>query len=401
MKKETLAIQAGRRPLEHEGSVNPPIHQTSTILFPTLNDYYEAERGTPFYQTSKHTASDETAMDYGYGISTNPTVFALQEACIALEGADHALIYPSGLQAITSALLAFLKAGDHILVVDTIYGPTRRFCNNELKRFGVETTFYDPLIGEGIRDLIQDNTRIVFTESPGSITFEIQDIPTISRVAKSIREDIIILMDNSWATPLFFDPFAHGVDVAIQAATKYIGGHSDVLLGIVTCKKKHFSALYRNYRHLGASPSPHACYLAQRGIRTLAVRLKQHQETALSLAKQLKNHPKVSRVLHPALPDCPGHELWKRDFTGATGLFSIILDRHYNIPELSKMIDPMKHFGIGCSWGGFESLILALNPVTVRTAAPWKAEGSLIRIYAGLEAVEDLAQDFEDALKRL
>lgn len=397
MKKDTLAVQVGRNPTKQQGTVNPPIHQTSTILFPTLRSYHDADRGKAFYEDSHNVKS----YDYSYGITGTPTTYALQQAMTQLENADHSFILPSGLSALTTALFAFLEAGDHILMVDTVYGPTRRFCHAELKRFGVETTYYDPLIGADIAKLVKSNTKIVFTESPGSITFEVQDIPAITKAVKAINEDIVVMIDNSWATPLYFQPFDFGIDISIHAGTKYIGGHSDIMLGVINCKEKHFKPLFKSFHHLGNSASPQDCYLAQRGIRTMPVRLRQHEETALALAKWLDAQDKVAKVLHPALPSCPGHDIWKRDFNGSTGLFSIILDKQYDFEALSRMIDPMQHFGIGCSWGGFESLILNLDPSSARTATKWEAQGSLIRIYAGLEDVDDLIHDLESGLKRL
>lgn len=397
MDKKTIAIQAGRYPEQYEGAVNPPIIQTSTVLFPTLKSYYEAEQGRAYYEQSKRVHS----RDYGYGIAGTATSYALREAFAALEGADHCLVYPSGLNAITSTLTAFLKKGDHLLLPDSVYGPTRRFCHKELKRYGVESSYYDPLIGEGIVQLIQENTRIILLESPGSLTFEIQDIPAIMQAVQKVNPSIVTVIDNSWATPFYFSPFQFGIDVSIHAGTKYVGGHSDILLGLVNFNEKVAPSLYDNYHNTGVCVSPHECYLAQRGLRTMLTRLQAHEKTALSIANKLESHPKVTKILHPALPSFPQHAIWKRDFTGSTGLFSIILDQHYSLEKLSQMIDPMEVFGIGCSWGGYESLILALDPKGGRSVTKWEAEGSLIRIYTGLEAEEDIYNDLLAGLERL
>ena len=397
MDKKTLAIQAGRYPSENNGYVNPSISLSSTILFPTFKDYIESESGKTLYPASKKVRS----RDNGYGIAGTDTTFSLREAVAKLENYDHCLIFPSGLNAITNSLLAFLRSGDHILVVDSVYGPTRRFCNKDLKRLGVETEYYDPEIGEGIKELIRDNTKIVFMESPGSITFEMQDIPLINKTVKSINKNIVTIIDNSWATPFYFSPMEHGVDVSIHAGTKYIGGHSDILLGTVSFNDSHAKEMFDLFHNIGSFTSPYECYLAQRGIRTMITRVKQHEYNALEMAKKLENNNKVSKVLHPALPSFKGYDIWKRDFKGSTGLFSIILDKHYSIEQLSNMLDNMSHFGIGCSWGGYESLILALDPKSSRTATKWESEGTLIRIYTGLEDIDDLIEDIESGLNRL
>lgn len=395
MKKETITILSGRDYKSNKGSVNTPIHMTSTVLFPTLQDYKNAEKGKDLY----HSCDGTKAVDLSYGIGGSPTTFALQNVVAELEGGDFALILPSGLSAITTALLAFLSSGDHILMVDSVYGPTRRFCNNELKRFGIETTFYDPLIGAGISELIRDNTKVVFTESPGSLTFEVQDIPAIAKAAH--KKDAVVVMDNSWATSLYFSPFEHGVDVSIQAGTKYIGGHSDIFLGTITAKEEHAKKLLSAYKNLGVHTSAEVCYMAARGIRTLATRVKAHEKAALNIAKKLQKNKKVTKVLHPALSSCAGHKIWKRDFTGSTGLFTLILDKKYSFEQVSNMVDNMEIFRIGASWGGFESLVMPFDPTPIRTAAKWTEERSCVRLYIGLEDEGDLLKDIEDGLKRL
>jgi cystathionine beta-lyase len=394
---ETTLAHAGRHPEHYSGSVNTPVHRTSTVVFPTLEAYDEAQSGSPFYETSEGVSSK----DFSYGTTGTPTNFGLRKALAALEGSEQALVFPSGLCAITIALLSFLKTGDHLLMVDSAYGPTRRFCNKQLKRLGIETTYYDPQMGGDIAKLIQKNTRIVFTESPGSLTFEVQDIPAISAAVKAVRDDIVVMMDNSWATPIYFRAFEKGVDVTIQAGTKYINGHADVLLGVVAANGAHFDKIFETFHHFGTSVSPDDCYLVARGLRTLPLRLKQHEKTALEVANWLKDHKKVSRILHPAFPECEGHALWKRDFSGSTGLFSIILDKHYDMDALARMIDPMQYFSIGASWGGFESLVLPQDPAASRTATKWEETRSCLRLYTGLEHADDLIRDLDAALGRL
>lgn len=395
MKKDTLLTQLGRNPELHAGSVNMPLFQTSTVIFPTLKAYFDADKGKPYYELTKGAQPH----DYGYGLGGTPTIFALQDALAKLEGAEACLLSPSGLSAITFTLTALLSPGDHILVTDSVYGPTRRFCNKELKRLGIETTYYDPLIGKEITKLCKPNTKIIFLEAPGSLTFEMQDVPAITKVAKA--KNITTIIDNSWATPLFFKPFDHGVDISIQAITKYIGGHSDVLMGAVLCNKAQFEVLNMSNRHYGLGVSPADCVQVLKGLRTLDVRLKKHEASALKIAGWVAKQMEVSRVLYPALPSDPGHKLWKRDFTGANGLFSFVLKKHYDFKAISAFIDGLELFGIGASWGGYESLAIYFDPITVRTAKPWKAEGSCIRLHIGLDNPDDLIKDLEKGLKRL
>lgn len=395
MRKETKLITAGKNYKENKGSVNVPVHRTSTVLFPTLEAYNQAELGKSCYN-----AKNAQVQDYSYGISGTPTSFALQEAICSVEGAKYCVIFPSGLAAITIPLLGLLQSGDHILISDSVYGPTRRFCNKELVRFGIETTYYDPLIGSGISKLIKKNTRLIFTESPGSLTFEIQDIPSITKIAK--QHGIPTIIDNSWATPLYFDPFKHGIDIALQAGTKYIGGHSDILFGVVTTNDdKLYQSIARARKNYGMNVSADDCYLALRGLRTMSIRLKAHEENALIIARWLEKRPEVKVILHPAFPSCPGHEFWKRDFSGSTGLFSFILDKKYSKKAVARMVDNMKIFGIGASWGGFESLIMPIDPVNIRTTSKWPHKNTCIRIYVGLEASSDIIKDLENGLERL
>ncbi len=392
MKRETTIVHAGRHPEEQFGAVNPPITQTSTVLFPSIEAFHAADVSISHHQGA--------LADPSYGITGTSTTFALAEALSALEGADKTLIYPSGLMAITATLLSFTKTGDHVLVPDSVYGPARRFCNKELKKLGIETTYYDPLIGAGIASLMRDNTKIILTESPGSLTFEIQDIPAISKAAKAKNPDVVIALDNSWASPLYFQGLSKGVDVVMYAATKYINGHSDVLMGTVSANSPHAEALFRTYKNLGISTSPHDCYQAMRGLRTMGARLRQHEESTMVVAKWLENHPAVAKVLYPALPSHPQHALWKRDFTGASGLLGFIL-KTTNASSVHRMINSLQYYGIGASWGGYESLIIDFDPTTIRTATQWAEKGHCVRIHIGLENVDDLIQDLDQGFKYL
>jgi len=385
MKTETLLATLGCNPDDHRGAINTPAYRASTILFPNLAAFETAENNTCPYPT------------YGrYGtISTN----TLEESLATLEGADHAIVTSSGLSAIVLALMTFLKNGDHLLMVDTTYGCTRRFCDNELKDMGVETTYYDPLIGAGIASLIKPNTKVVFVESPGSITFEVQDIPAIAKAAHA--KGAIVISDSTWGTPIYFRPYDLGVDISIHSATKYIGGHSDLVMGVVTCKKEHYGSLWKTFRNTGACPSGDNCFLAQRGMRSMGARLKQHYENGLNVAKWLKARPEVETVLHPALPDCPGHEFWKRDFSGACGLFSFVLKEQPSFAAMSAMMDNLELFGMGYSWGGFESLLIPITPHKIRTAKQWTHKGQALRIHIGLEHPDDLIRDLEKGFERL
>ena len=379
-KAETRLAHAGRAPARYHGFVNTPIYRGSTVLFPTL------------------ASLEANAQDFTYGRLGTPTVKALEEAIAELEGGTRTLLTPSGLSAIAASLLAFVSAGDEILVSDSVYRPTRRFCDHVLKRLGVRTIYYDPLIGSGIKKLLSAKTKLVFAESPGSQTFEVQDIPAIVKAAHDAGA--VVILDNTWATPLYFKPFAHGVDVSIQAATKYIVGHADAMLGAITANEKVARAVEKSHEDLGLCPGPEDAYLGLRGLRTLSVRLARHQQSALELARWLKSRPEVARVLHPALPSDPGHALWKRDFTGASGLFAIIL-KPASHAALAAMLDGLSLFGMGYSWGGFESLILPFDPRDYRTATTWEAEGPALRLHVGLEDVDDLKADLEAGFARL
>jgi cystathionine beta-lyase len=368
---------------EHYGTVNTPVYRTSTILHPSL-------------ASLKAELNDGKLKRFAYGRLGTPTTVSFEEAMSELEGAARTVSLPSGLAAITTAIQAVCGAGDHLLMTDNVYGPTRRFCNGVLKRMGVETSYFDPLVGAGIEAQFKPNTRAVFCESPGSLTFEIADVPAIAAVAHA--HGAAVLMDNTWGTPFHFAALKHGVDLDIHACTKYICGHSDTMMGTVSANAAHAKRLAAYVNDLGLYASGDDCFLALRGLRTLAVRLARHQENGLVLARWLEQRPEVARVLHPALPSDPGHAVWKRDFTGACGLFGVVL-KPVSEARLAAMIDGLRHFGIGYSWGGYESLIIPSN--FVRTAKPFQAEGPVIRIHAGLEDAGDLLADLEAGFKRM
>jgi cystathionine beta-lyase len=384
MKKQTRLLTAGRDPEANFGIVNPPVYHASTILFPTV--------------AAMEKASKDRFTSINYALNGTPTTFALQEAVAELEGYAHAVAVPSGLAANSAALLAFLAQGDHLLMVDSCYSPTRQFCDRILKRFGVETTYYDPMIGPGISDLMRPETKVVFTESPGSLTFEVQDIPAIVKAAHAGGAKVIL--DNTWSGGIYLNGPDMGADVSVQALTKYVGGHSDLMLGSIAMNDEDFLAIRNAVRDLGYGAAPDDCFLALRGLRTMNARLPIHQENALKLAHWLEQRPEVERVLHPALPSCPGHEIWKRDFSGSSGLFGIVLKEKFTKTNVAAMLDDMGLFAMGYSWGGFESLIVPYGTTPPRSALPWTS-GQLIRIHAGLEAVEDLIADLQAGFVRL
>ncbi len=381
-KPATRLIEAGRRKALTTGIVNPPVWRASTILFDSVADM---EAANPPRDGILH-----------YGRNGTPTSWALCEALTELEpGAALTRLYPSGSAAVAGALLSVLEAGDELLMVDSAYGPTRAFCDSVLKRFGVATIYYDPLAGVGIESLIGERTRAVFMESPGTHTFEVQDVPAICRVAH--ERGLVTLLDNTWATPLYFPAIAAGVDLSILACTKYIGGHADLMLGAVTVAEPMARRLEQTRRVLGQTAGPDDCWLALRGLRTLDVRLERHQANALKIAHWLKDQPQVARVLHPALADCPGHVHWRRDFKGSTGLFSFVLDGG-DAAARARLIDGLELFGIGYSWGGFESLAVPADPVRTATRQEW--EGPLVRLHVGLEDPDDLIADLAAGLVR-
>ena len=376
----TRLAHSGHDPMAYFGFVNPPVVHASTVLFPEAR-----------LMGSRHQGSQK----YVYGTHATPTTDALTSAIDELEGSAGTVAVPSGLAAVVLPLLAFLAAGDHALITDSVYSPTRRFCDTMLKRFGVEIEYYDPLIGGGIAALMKPNTKLVFTESPASNTFEIQDIPAIAAAAHA--GGAVVVMDNTWATPLYFQALDQGVDVTVHAATKYPGGHSDLVLGTVSANGEYWPQLRQSFHTLGICAGPDDVYQVMRGLRTMGVRLEHHQKSALDIARWLEAKPGVARVLHPALESHPGHSLWKRDFTGASGVFSIVLDGGGE-DEQSAFLDALQIFGLGYSWGGYESLAV---PVWLgdRTIAKGPYDGPLIRLQIGLEDVEDLKADIERGLK--
>jgi len=373
---ETRLVTAGRDTKAQKGFVNPPVVHGSTVLYPSAEDLH-AHRG-----------------EFTYGRHGTPTTRAFQETLMALEGPQCAGvgIAPSGLAAITTTLLAVLKAGDHLLVCDNVYRPSRNFCNGVLARFGVETTYFDPLIGGGIEKLFKANTRAVLVEAPGSQSFEMPDIPAIAAVAHA--HGALMIDDNTWATPLFHRSLDQGVDISMQAATKYIGGHSDIMFGTISANARAWPTIAENIRLLGVCAGPDDVFLALRGMRTLAVRLNQHYRSGLEMARWLATRPEVQRVLHPALESDPGHAIWKRDFTGASGLFSVVL-KPASQKAVDALLDTVKLFGMGYSWGGFESLVIPFDCDSYRSATKWAPGGPTLRLHIGLENVDDLKADLD------
>jgi cystathionine beta-lyase len=376
LEPETALVTSGRDTKAQKGFVNPPVVHGSTVLYPTAEDLH-AHRG-----------------EFQYGRHGTPTTRALQDALMALEGPRCAGVglAPSGLAAISTTLLAVLKAGDHLLVCDNAYRPTRNFSNGVLARYGVETTYYDPAIGAGIAALLKPNTRAVVVEAPGSQSFEMPDIPAIAAAAHA--HGAVVIDDNTWATPLFHRSLDQGVDISIQAATKYIGGHSDIMFGTISANAKAWPLIAETIRLLGVCAGPDDVFLALRGLRTLSVRLNQHHRSALDIAHWLATRPEVIKVLHPGLESDPGHAIWKRDFTGACGLFSIVL-KPAPQKAVDALLDTVKLFGMGYSWGGFESLIIPFDCSDYRTATKWTPGGPTLRLHIGLEHVDDLKADLE------
>jgi cystathionine beta-lyase len=376
MRPATRFVTGGRNPFAQHGYVNPPVYHASTVLYRSAEDYL-AHRSR-----------------YQYGRRGTPTSEALSGAIAELEGPSCAgvALLPSGLAACSIALMATLKAGDHVLVTDNVYQPTRIFCDGTLSRQGVSTTYYDPLIGSGIASLIKPNTRAVYLESPGSLSFEIQDVPAIAAAAHA--QGVIVLMDNTWASPLYFQALEKGVDLAIQSGSKYIGGHSDLMLGTISANRTTWPQLIKTVHAMGLCVGPDDMYLGLRGLRTMGVRLAQHYAAGLNIARWLEARPEVLRVLHPALERHPGRAIWQRDYAGASGLFSVVFKP---IPEAAvfAFVDALTLFGIGASWGGYESLIIPFDCTAVRTVTRWAPGGPTVRLHIGLEAVDDLIADLE------
>jgi cystathionine beta-lyase len=370
----TRLVRSGRDKRIVGPFINPPVFHASTVLFDKVDDMLQQKQ------------------PYEYGRWGTPTSDALEAALNDLEGADGTALCPSGLSAATVALLACVSAGDRVLLTDNIYGPVRRFADGMLKRLGVETVYYDHAIGPGLEALFTPKTTVVYCESPGSLTFEMQDLPAIAAVAH--RHGATVLFDNTWATPLYFRALDHGADVSIMAGTKYIGGHSDTMIGTAAARGETWKKLRDTRRALGIHLAPDDMYLALRGMRTLAVRLEQHQKSALAVARWLQSRPEVARVLYPALESDPGHALWKRDMTGASGLFGVVM-KGWSDEQAKRFADSLSLFGIGASWGGFESLVTVPSLKAIRTATSWQAEGPLVRLHIGLEDPADLIEDLE------
>ncbi|TMJ31267.1 MAG: cystathionine beta-lyase [Alphaproteobacteria bacterium] len=376
LRPDTRLVVGGRDPFAYHGFVNPPVYHASTVLYPSAEDLIA------------HRAR------YQYGRRGTPTSEALEGAIQAIEGPGCAgvALVPSGLSAIATALLAALESGEHLLVTDSAYRPTRTFCDGVLARLGIETTYYDPLIGAGIAGMFRPNTRTVFVEAPGSQSLEMQDVPAIAAAAH--EHGLTVLMDNTWATPLYFQAFAKGVDLSIQAGTKYIGGHSDVMLGTISANASLWPRLKETVTTMGLCVGPDDMYLALRGLRTLGVRLERHRQSALTLARWLRDRPEVRRVLHPALDDDPGHAIWRRDFTGSSGLFSVVLEPTGEA-AVGALLNALELFGMGFSWGGYESLVILFDCAGYRTATRWAPGGPTLRFHIGLEDPNDLIADLE------
>jgi cystathionine beta-lyase len=378
LKPDTKATLGGREPFAHHGYVNTPVYHASTLLYETAEDYL-AHKGR-----------------YSYGRRGTPTSEALENALREIEGPQCAgvSLLPSGLAAISSALLSVVHSGDHVLVTDSAYGPTRQFCDHAMSRYGVTTTYYDPTIGAGIEKLMQPNTKAVFTEAPGSLSFEMPDIPAIAEVAHA--RSAVVLMDNTWASPFYFRALEKGVDLSIQSGTKYIGGHSDLMLGTISATGALAARVRDTVQTMGLCVGPDDIYLGLRGLRTMSVRLARHHESSVKAARWLAQRPEVLRVLHPALETDPGHAIWKRDFTGACGLFSVVF-KPVQQETVNKFLNALTLFGMGASWGGYESLAIPFDCKPIRTATSWAPGGPTVRFHIGLEDIDDLLADFERA----
>jgi len=378
---DTKLVHAGRSPADHSGAVNTPVYRASTILFPNLAAL-DAKEGARLRYARRGT----------------PTTHALEDAICALEQADRALVAPSGVNAISVILMSFAEPGAHILMSDSAYGPARKFCEFTLKKFGVETTYYDPTIGAGIEALIRPQTRLIWMESPGSQTFEVQDVTAICAVAR--QRGVVTAIDNTWSGGYFCQPLTQGADISVQAGTKYISGHSDLMLGTIACRDEVYGRLRETYLRFGVCIGGDDAFLALRGLRTLPVRMAQHHASGMRVANWLLQQPEVLKVMHPALPTDPGHALWKQHFTGASGLFGFVITQT-DREALARMFDGLRLFGMGSSWGGFESLLVPSNPSVYRSATQWNPGGQTVRIHVGLENPEDLIADLRSGLNRL
>ncbi|PHM37017.1 cystathionine beta-lyase [Xenorhabdus innexi] len=390
-KLETRLVELGRKRKFTLGAVNPIIQRTSSVIFETVEDL-------------KHAIKNRSNGELFYGRRGTLTHFAFQEAMAELENGAGCALYPSGTAAITNSILAFVETGDHVLITGTAYEPTQEFCNRVLKKMDISTDYFDPLIGEDIVTLIRPNTKVIFLESPGSLTMEVQDVPSIVQAARKVNPDIVIMIDNTWAAGVLFRALDFGVDISIQSATKYIIGHSDGMLGTAVANKRCWDQLRENSYLMGQVADPDTVYSANRGLHTLAVRLKQHEESSLIIAKWLSQRPEVAEVYHPALSSCPGHDYFRRDFIGSSGLFSFLLNVNLTSEQLSEYLDNMQYFKMAFSWGGFESLILGISPESLATLRNYhftKKTGTLIRVHIGLENPQDLINDLEAGFTRI
>ncbi|MEM7238392.1 MAG: cystathionine beta-lyase [Pseudomonadota bacterium] len=391
MKDATRAVVGGRDPAEQSGIVNRPVYHASTIVYPTLDDMRRGDR-------------TRGGDGLTYGVHGTPGTYGFEEAIAKLEGGYRTRLCNSGLQACTLPLLCYLGSGDHLLVPDNVYGPTRNFASGIATRLGIETTYYDPLIGGAIRDLIRPNTKVVFTEAPGSWTFEMQDIPAIAEEAH--KAGAVVIMDNTWASPLYFKPFEHGVDVSVHAVTKYIAGHSDLVMGCVTTTEAAYDHLQVGWSQFGLCGAPDDTFLASRGLRSLDARMERHWRNGLRVANWLMEQPQVAEVIHPAMEHDPGYSIWKRDFLGAASLFAFTLEEGVSSDDhLRAILDHSEHFAMGYSWGGFESLLIPVHPGNRRTATSWpkrdRPKGQTLRIHVGLEDPADLIDDLAAGFKRM
>jgi cystathionine beta-lyase len=385
LKQDTVLARAGNRPTEHKGIVNPPVYHASTVLFPTVAALEDGVRNR--------------FRGVYYGRYGTPTTFALEEAVAAIENCPYGFAVPSGLAAITMPVATFVRPGDHVLAVDNAYDPVRGFADRFLQPYGIEVTYFDPLAPDALPSLIRSNTKLLYLETPGSLTFEVPDIPALAQHGRN--HGLVVVVDNTWATGLHFKPIEHGADISIYAATKYLAGHSDLMLGMIVCRDEaHYRAIKTFAHGLGMAAAPDDCYLTLRGIRTLSVRLERHLKNSLRLAEWLRGRKEVARILHPAFPGSPGHEIWRRDFTGGGGVFSIVL-RPATAEAVAAMLEGLTLFGMGFSWGGYESLAIPVDPAKCRSATPWDEPGPLLRIQTGLEDPDDLIADLAQGFERL
>lgn len=380
---ETLLATTGRDEAYEHHVVNTPVYHASTILFDSYADMREGVKDI------------EAGMFYGR--MGTPTTRSLESAMCELENGAGCRLFPSGMAAVSTAILSVLKTGDHLLMSDNVYEPSKIFVKSMLKRFGVETTYFDPLMGENIASEFKENTKAVFVESPGSLTFEVADLPAIAKVA--VAKNAFVIADNTWSASYYFKALDHGADLSVQAATKYIVGHSDVMMGAVIANERALPKLKRGRLDLGQTVAPDDAYLALRGLRTLGLRLEQHQKNAAIVSEWLAKHPMVDKVLYPPIETCPGHDIFKRDFSGASGLMSMVLNEG-EYAKLGALADDMEYFKMGYSWGGYESLICPSDPTNYRHITPWQASGPLIRLHIGLEHTDDLIEDLDKALSR-